>query len=241
MMKTHKLGVVLVVMILVFLSASAVHGNLIGKTLTSAFLPGKKAVEPVSPAIADLDEVAVDSFSLPDVPVSLTALIEELRKNPQRVAPLPPVKLQTLDLETLWLARCIYSESKQAREQELVAWVVRNRVETKYRGKTTYKDVVLDPFQFSAFNTGQRKAQFYSSLEKHSRARGWQTAIRIAHDVRYAPPEERPFPLETRHFYSEQSMIGDPHPEWAMGLKPVSPQRDYSISARRFRFFSGIS
>ena len=56
-------------------------------------------------------------------------------------APAPEV----IDTETLWLARCIYSETKRPAEQELVAWVLRNRVETGYRGQTTYESTVLDP------------------------------------------------------------------------------------------------
>ncbi len=64
------------------------------------------------------------------------------------------------DLEepTLWLARAIYSETKLPHEQELVAWVVRNRVETAYRGRRTYRAVVLDPYQFSAFQPRRREA-----------------------------------------------------------------------------------
>ncbi|WP_240332831.1 hypothetical protein [Salinibacter ruber] len=54
------------------------------------------------------------------------------------VAVAPPLNLEG---PTLWLARAIYSETKLPHEQELVAWVVRNRVETAYRGRRTYRAV----------------------------------------------------------------------------------------------------
>jgi len=140
--------------------------------------------------------------------------------------------------DVLWLARCIYSETKRPDEQELVAWVVRNRVETRYRGSRSYQDVVLDPWQFSAFNGNSAKRVYYSSLQETSRARGWATALQIAYDVVNAPAYERPFPTKTRHFYSERSMIGQSKPHWAVGKRPVSLDRQ--IDPRRFRFYSEI-
>jgi hypothetical protein len=141
--------------------------------------------------------------------------------------------------DVLWLARCIYSETKRADEQELVAWVIRNRVETGYRGRTTYRDAVLDPWQFSAFNSNSPKRTYYSSLGFDSAPKGWKTALFIAYDVMHAPAYERPFPTKTRHFYSERSMQGSLKPAWAGGKRPVSLDRD--IDPRRFRFYAGVS
>jgi len=124
--------------------------------------------------------------------------------------------------EVLWLARVIYSETKRPEEQELVAWVVRNRMETQYRGRTTYQDVVLDPWQFSAFNRNAPKRAHYSNLTVDCEPAGWQRAIEIANAVVHAPAEARPFGPETRHFYSEISMVGRSHPAWANGKRPVS-------------------
>jgi len=145
---------------------------------------------------------------------------------------------EALKEDVLWLARVIYSETKRPYEQELVAWVVRNRVETKYRGAHTYKQVVLDPWQFSAFNRNNSKRRHYGNLDFNSRARGWQTAIHIAYDVLHAPAYERPFTVKTRHFYSEISMVGRRAPTWARGKRPVSLDRE--IDPRRFRFYSEI-
>lgn len=141
--------------------------------------------------------------------------------------------------DVLWLARCIYSETKRPDEQELVAWVVRNRVETGYRGKDTYREAVLDPWQFSAFNSNSPKRAYYTNLDFDSKPKGWKTALFIAYDVLHAPAYERPFPTKTRHFYSERSMKGRLMPAWAGGKRPVSLDRD--IDPKRFRFYAGVS
>jgi len=141
--------------------------------------------------------------------------------------------------DVLWLARVIYSETKRPYEQELVAWTVRNRVETAYRGNVTYQSVVLDPWQFSAFNRNAPKRAHYTGLDQNSQAAGWQTAIRIAQDVIEAPAYERPFVQQTRHFYSERSMVGRSHPAWASGQRPV--KLDRPVDPQRFRFFANIA
>ncbi len=153
---------------------------------------------------------------------------------------LPPVPPEAIDSETLWLARVIYSETKRLEEMELVAWVVRNRVETRYRGRTTYRDVVLDPFQFSAFIPYNPRRYYYMRLTPYSKAPGWQQALSIAYYVRFADTTHRPFSIRTRHFYSEQSMTGRLLPVWAEGVHPVQPMR-YRVDERRFRFYEDIS
>ena len=142
--------------------------------------------------------------------------------------------------DVLWLARVIYSETKRPEEQELVAWTVRNRVETHYRGKDTYQEVVLDPWQYSAFNSNSPKRHHYSTLASTATAKGFQTALRIAHDVYYADESDRPFVKTTRHFYSERSMTGGRTPAWAVGKQPVQ-LAGYDIDPRRFRFYAAIA
>ena len=153
---------------------------------------------------------------------------------------IPEFSRETISSEVLWLARCTYSETKRVDEQGLVAWVVRNRVETRYRGESTYAGVVLDPYQFSAFNRGSRKRRFHMSLSPYSDARGWLRTMKVAHDVYYQDESERPFAITTRHFYSERSMRGRGAPRWARGQRPVR-LTNHRIDARRFRFYSGIS
>ena len=151
----------------------------------------------------------------------------------------PPVNV---DESTLWLARAIYSETKLPHEQELVAWVVRNRVETKYRGESTYREVVLDPYQFSAFNPGSSKRSLLMRLGPETPLAAWQQALWVAYYVRHAEPVYRPFPIETRHFYSERSMKKRRTPYWAEGSRFVSPDaRRYMVDEHRFRFLKQIS
>jgi len=141
---------------------------------------------------------------------------------------------------TLWLARCIFSESSEPHEQELVAWVVRNRVETQYRGRTSYRRVVLDPFQFSAFNPDALNRDYYMSLDESHRSADWLQALSIARKVLLAESKERPFPVTTRHFYSERSLADAVQPDWSVEQTPVSLS-DYRVDERRFRFYDGVN
>ena len=156
------------------------------------------------------------------------------------IAPvLPPVDIEE---PTLWLARAIYSETKLPHEQELVAWVIRNRVETHYRGKSTYREVVLDPYQFSAFNPGSSKRSFLTQLRPETDHPRWQQALWVAHYVRHAAPVYRPFSIQTRHFYSERSMENEAAPYWAESSQLEPPnQRRYTVEKRRFRFYKQTS
>jgi hypothetical protein len=165
--------------------------------------------------------------------------IEEAIRDPRKFQPLAP---EQIDSETLWLARVIFSESKRPEEQVLVAWVVRNRVDTQYRGRRSYQGVVLDPWQFSAFRPESEKVLFYTGLNAYSQVPGWQTALQIAHTVRFADPRLRPFSSETRHFYSQRSMSGTAAPAWAHGMAPVEiGYHSIDVEAHRFRFYEDIS
>jgi len=156
-------------------------------------------------------------------------------------AVLPPPPTDVTE-PTLWLARAIYSETKLPHEQELVAWVVRNRVETAYRGRRSYRDVVLDPYQFSAFNPESEKRAFYRRLRPEAPLPRWRQALWVARYVRHAAPAYRPFSVETRHFYSERSMRGRAMPHWAESARFVAPDPGrYVVDERRFRFFKQIS
>ncbi|WP_022835679.1 cell wall hydrolase [Salisaeta longa] len=155
--------------------------------------------------------------------------------------PEPLLALPAIDDSTLWLARCIFSETKKPHEQELVAWVVRNRVETNYRGADTYREVVLDPYQFSAFNRGTATRSFYMNLTPQMSIPGWRQALRTAYYVRHADAAYRPFPKQTRHFFSERSMPNERFPYWADQNQRVALGWNYSIDQRRFRFYKEIS
>ena len=140
--------------------------------------------------------------------------------------------------EVLWLARCIYSESDRAHEQRLVAWVVRNRVETKYRGET-YRKVILEPLQFSAFNEPSIHRNHLLSLNQYSLSKAWRQALDIALDVYQDAASKRPFHITTRHFYSPISMKGGRTPRWAKNTTALSAAR-LGVDPHRFKFFAGI-
>lgn len=140
--------------------------------------------------------------------------------------------------EVLWLAKCIYSESDRPDEQRLVAWVVRNRVETAYRGNS-YREVVLEDRQFSAFNTPSPRRDHILAFNQNSDSRTWQRALQIALDVYRADSSERPFSLTTRHFYSPVSMKGTSVPDWASGGNPLN-SRALGVEPLRFQFFDGV-
>lgn len=193
---------------------------------------GKRAFAALAVILALLIPALTTAF------VSLDDRMAE-RVLPVDINPVPAFDASRVSDDVLWLARCVYSETKRAEEQELVAWVVRNRVETSYRGQDSYRGVVLDPYQFSAFNPGSRKRRLFMNLTPTSDAQGWQTALRVAHEVFYATASSRPFPEETRHFYSEQSMRGRLRPVWAEGETPVQTA-GYSIDPQRFRFYTNI-
>ena len=152
----------------------------------------------------------------------------------------PPFSLADVSDDVLWLARCMYSETKKPHEQELVGWVIRNRVETEYRGQSTYEGVVLDPYQFSAFNPGNPKRRLYTTLSPESDSESFRRTLAIAHDVYHARTTARPFPKKTRHFYSERSMVGRSAPVWSEGHRPVRPT-GFRVDPRRFRFYSGVA
>jgi len=213
----------------------AILAFLLGFTGIAAF-NGVLLAEGTPPRSADefVEEVKIDSTTNAVRP----SPIEEALLHPRRLRPLPP---NLIDQETLWLARCIYAETKRPEEQELVAWIIRNRVETGYRGKHAYESVILDPYQFSTFNPDNERRPYYANLGIQSKAPGWQRAVFIAYHVRHADSLRRPFSSTTRHFFSERSMVESTRPYWIEGQRPVKPDRHYRIDALRFRFYDGVS
>ena len=228
----HRLGVYALAVLIPLIGVFFLGEDIQGKTLLNPV-----AVDSNTTAKAEApEETEPVAVAAPVVPPD--SAIEAALFDPKAITPVAPV---SIDTETLWLARVIYSESKRIEEQELVAWVVRNRAETAYRGQRTYEGVALDPYQFSAFNRSSRKYRYYTSLDVHSQARGWQKTLALAYYVRYADASLRPFPIKTRHFYSEQSLPENAiHPEWTEGLEPVTPRRPLQLEARRFRFYTGV-
>jgi hypothetical protein len=153
--------------------------------------------------------------------------------------------------DTRWIARVIYSESDRADEQELVAWVVRNRKEMHFRNKKTFRQVALDPYQFSAFNRSRANRDYFmtlntSDIDTTESGQRWLKALEVANRVRKANQGDRPeivveadstapMPMETFYFYSQISMPGHRHAPWAHRFDQVrfaQPVDDF-----RFRFY----
>ena len=133
--------------------------------------------------------------------------------------------------DILWLARVVYSESKVKEEQIMVAWVVRNRVETGYRGETTYEAVARDPKQFSGIKSVSKLE--YSDTDMKI----WQDTITIARAVYFADASLRPIAKSVRHFYSPEVVVRDPN--WAKNKTPTIVLRDNKGSVQ-FAFYDSI-
>jgi len=139
--------------------------------------------------------------------------------------------------EILWLARIIYSETKKESEQVLVAWIVRNRVDTEFRG-STYEQVAKSPAQFSGLHSGDAQYSHNISREYESAGESWKKALSIAKAVYFADESLRPFPETVRHFYSPRSVLVDP--DWAATHKPVVVLKDNENEQVRFAFYDSV-
>ncbi len=205
--------------------------------LVAAFLlPERMVFAPPSSGNVCVSGESPSPFSIPSYEETRAALL-----NPWGIR---PVHSGNIDVGTLWLARAMFSESKRRDEQELVGWVVRNRVESEHRGCNSYRSCVLDPFQFSAFIEGRPIASYYTGLDlspSSLRIPGWEKTLALAYHIRHADDRLRPFPRTVLHFYSEQSLM-DPEilPEWVADWIPIIPARDIQLDEKRFRFYSGI-
>lgn len=141
--------------------------------------------------------------------------------------------------DVLWLARVVYSETKYVHEQEKVAWVVRNRVETEYQG-STYKEVALAGKQFSGLNDFDPHYERNISMSYDSLGTdiNWDEAVEVARFVYNAPDHYRPFDKSVRHFYSPVAM--EVRPFWAEGEEPIHIiKKDYDEI--RFAFYDNIN
>ena len=137
--------------------------------------------------------------------------------------------------EILWLARVIFSETKDVDEMEKIAWVVRNRVEAGRWGYS-YKEVVLSPSQFSGLNSWDSQYHININLDYDNNNLIWQKAIVIAKKVYNAEHKERKLSNSIQHFYSPEVVRG---PSWAENKKPVLITYN-SVGKQTFRFYAGV-
>lgn len=148
-----------------------------------------------------------------------------------------PVMTQTDKREILWLARIMYSETKRAEEQELIGWVVRNRVDTGYTGRT-YEDVAKHSAQFSGLHPYDRRYEHNISRWYSSGGESWETALELAKEVYFADESERPLALTTRHFYSPHAVSRTP--AWARDQEAVQLIKDPKTNQVRFALYDKV-
>ena len=147
-------------------------------------------------------------------------------------------KANTDESEILWFARILYSETKDANEMRLVAWVVRNRVETGYRGNT-YETVAKSRNQFSGLSPADSNYKINTTLDYDDTHPAWKKALATAEEVFYASEDERPFAQNVRHFYSPVSVSSRPSWIHSGDLALVVPSSTPN-GAARFEFYSGV-
>ncbi len=139
--------------------------------------------------------------------------------------------------EILWLARAIYSETKDEKEMYLIAWVIRNRVENHYWGDCTYEAVVNRPRQFSGLNSADSQYKHNMSLTHGHTYTAWQTALSIAENVYHEEDSKRPFGKYIQHFYSPEVVKA---PEWAEYEKLAFVSHDINNGTVRFAFYEYV-
>jgi hypothetical protein len=174
--------------------------------------------EPVN-LVKKVEQLTYHNNNLSEILIEQNALIDSLK-----------VELIIKDPETLWLARGIYSETDNPEEMLYVGQVIQNR---KYLKRKSFKEVVLEPFQFSAFNEEPKRGYYVSRNQSHfDRNPVWEQAFRVAVQVRQMPPLEFP----ATHFYSPVSMVPKyRRPKWADSLTHVPVN---NIDEERFLFYT---
>jgi len=139
--------------------------------------------------------------------------------------------------EILWFARTIYSETKKKEEQLLIAWVIRNRVESQ-KFPDTYEAVVRQPRQFSGLNPSDQQYWVNVGMQYGESGPGWDSALAVAEAVYSANSIFRPFATNVLHFYSPRSVASTP--SWAADIKATHVVRDTETESIRFALYAGV-
>ena len=115
-----------------------------------------------------------------------------------------------LDANLLHLAKTIYGEARGENIETMfsVGWVIRNRLKSGRHGNT-YKDVVLQPKQFSCWNKNDPNYKIIKGIIK---GRLWEVCIGVAIVVMQSTEKHNPV-MGVRHYY-DKSMDSNP-PYWA--------------------------
>lgn len=158
---------------------------------------------------------------------------QTIANNAEKEPPATPFQQE----EILWLARGVYSETKNEEEMHLIAWVIRNRVETKYRG-TTYQEVLTSEKQFSGLHISSLEYKNNHSLDySDTKNKNWRAALATAKEVYTADESDRPFPKTVRHFYSPSLTDA---PDWARDETPYQNIAYLETAKPHFIFYNAI-
>jgi len=134
----------------------------------------------------------------------------------------------------------LYHESDRENERKVVAWVIRNRVEKRYLGNSTYRSTISHDNQFPDFTGSQKRLLSLSfcsdirntplaeaSARDQIRNRSFLDALALAQDVYTAREEENPVP-GALWFFSPISMRNEKGkldssivPKWVKKHKPL--------------------
>lgn len=127
------------------------------------------------------------------------------------------IKHRDVDMnDVLWLARATMSETKDLDEAYHIMWIIRNRVDSGYRNKHTYQDVILDPYQFSTFNPTEDEAllkrkRFYMNRNFDDDNYGnWHVILKMAAVVISLDDAWNPYDITTRHFVHQKALVSKP-------------------------------
>ena len=124
--------------------------------------------------------------------------------------------------EVLWATRTIISETKNASEMIFIGNVIRNRVDLNYRGRKTVRQVILDPYQFSAFNPNRNSRWKYINMtEKHVSDSLWAKAWKAARFTMTAPREVLPLSNPCINHFAHHKRVVD-KPDWMFQMEQIS-------------------
>jgi hypothetical protein len=124
--------------------------------------------------------------------------------------------------EVLWATRTIISETKNASEMIFIGNVIRNRVDLNYQGRKTVRQVILDPYQFSAFNPNRNSRWKYINMtEKHVSDSLWAKAWKAARFTMTAPREVLPLSNPCINHFAHHKRVVD-KPDWMFQMEQIS-------------------
>lgn len=144
-----------------------------------------------------------------------------------------------IERDVLLLARAVYSETKKEKNGEMVkvACVIRNRVETEYRG-TTYEEVIFAKNQFSGFSPWDKQYWVNMTMDYSDTNSAWRNALKVSEMVYEYGDLLCHYPKTVRHFYSPIAVSKTPN--WALGREPYEIIYASDGRAVRFAFYDGV-